>query len=68
MPGMNGRELAERLTERYPDVAVVYISGYTDDVVAHHGVLDEGVELVPKPFSPRQLAARIREVLDRRES
>ncbi len=68
MPGMNGRELADRLTDRYPDLAVIYISGYTDDVIAHHGVLDDGVDLVPKPFSPRQLATRVREVLDRRGS
>jgi DNA-binding response OmpR family regulator len=46
--------------------AVLYTSGYTADMIAHHGVLDEGVEFLQKPYSPRELAARVREIIDRR--
>jgi signal transduction histidine kinase/CheY-like chemotaxis protein len=65
MPGMSGRELAERLIGLYPTLKVLYISGYTDDILAHHGTPEEGVDLLSKPFSAATLASRIREVLDR---
>jgi len=64
MPGMNGRELAARLAVEYPNVQVLYLSGYTDDAIAHHGVLQAGIELLHKPFTPDTLARRVREVLD----
>jgi CheY-like chemotaxis protein len=64
MPEMNGRDLANRLTAVRPEVKVLYMSGYTDDVIAHHGVLDEGTEFIQKPFTPDVLARKVREVLD----
>jgi PAS domain S-box-containing protein len=64
MPGMNGRELAARLIVDYPALEVLYLSGYTDEAIAHHGVLQAGIELLHKPFTPDTLARRVREVLD----
>ncbi|HET98152.1 MAG TPA: transporter substrate-binding domain-containing protein [Desulfurivibrio alkaliphilus] len=64
MPGMNGRELAEKLLGRYPNLKVLYMSGYTANVIAHRGVLDEGVHFIPKPFAEQELAVKVRLVLD----
>ncbi|MCA9664368.1 MAG: PAS domain S-box protein [Myxococcales bacterium] len=64
MPGMNGRDLAERVVERLPHIKVLYSSGYTQDVIASHGVIDEDVRFIAKPYTLRSLAERIREVLD----
>jgi CheY-like chemotaxis protein len=64
MPGMNGRELAENLLTRYPDISCLFMSGYTADVIAHRGVLDEGVQFIQKPFSMQKLAGKVREALD----
>jgi len=64
MPGMNGRELFGRLRERHPDLRVVYMSGYTEDVITHRGVLDEGIAFVQKPFSAKALASEIRKALE----
>ncbi len=64
MPKMGGKELAGKLTEEYPQVNVLYISGYMDNAIAHHGVLDKGLSLLQKPFSSRSLAEKVREVLD----
>ncbi|MHB8789449.1 MAG: hybrid sensor histidine kinase/response regulator [Desulfobulbaceae bacterium] len=64
MPEMNGRELAGRLQALYPDLKVLYMSGYTADVIAHRGVLETGVHFIQKPFAKRALAEKIREVLD----
>jgi len=64
MPEMNGRELAANLTSRYPDLKRLFMSGYTADVIAHHGVLDQGVNFIQKPFSVQDLAAKVRDVLD----
>jgi DNA-binding NtrC family response regulator len=64
MPGMNGRELYEKLKKRRPDLIVLYMSGYTDNVIVHHGVLDEGVNFLQKPFTIRGLAKKVRSVLD----
>ena len=66
MPEMGGKELADKLTAEYPRLSVLYISGYTDNAIAHHGVLDEGVSLLQKPFSPQSLAEKVRGVLDNR--
>jgi len=65
MPGMSGRELAARLLVDYPTLEVLYLSGYTDEAIAHHGVLQAGIELLHKPFTPDALARRVREVLDK---
>jgi signal transduction histidine kinase/CheY-like chemotaxis protein len=64
MPKMGGKELSAKLFEEYPKLKVLYISGYMDNAIAHHGVLDEGVSLLQKPFSPQSLAEKVREVLD----
>lgn len=66
MPRMNGKELYLRLSEFLPDLKVLYMSGYTDDIIAHHGILEEGIHLLQKPVSVRELTAKIREVLDNR--
>ena len=65
MLGMNGRELADRLTRIRPETRVLFTSGYTDDAIVHHGVLDEGVSFIGKPYSLSGLARKIREVLDK---
>jgi len=64
MPGMNGRELAQRISEIRPNVKVLYMSGYTENVIGHNGTLDAGVRLLQKPFSLRDLKHMVREVLD----
>ena len=64
MPGMNGKELFEEVRKVQPDIPVLYMSGYTDAVIAHHGVLSKGTNLIQKPFSVRGLATKIRESLD----
>jgi PAS domain S-box-containing protein len=63
MPGMGGREVAERLRPRLPDMRVLYVSGYTDDAVVRHGVLAAETAFLQKPFTPVTLAAKVREVL-----
>ncbi len=65
MPEMNGRELSEHLQSLFPDLKCIFMSGYTSNAIAHHGVLDEGVHFVQKPFSKTDLATIIRKVLDR---
>jgi CheY-like chemotaxis protein len=65
MPGLSGRDLAVRLVALRPDVRVIYMSGYTDDAITRHGVLEPGFVFVQKPFTPDALARTVREVLDR---
>jgi CheY-like chemotaxis protein len=65
MPEMNGREMAERLRSFYPDLRVLFMSGYTADVIAHRGVLDDGVNFIQKPFSNQALGSKVREALER---
>jgi two-component system cell cycle sensor histidine kinase/response regulator CckA len=64
MPGLSGSQLAERLTAVRPGLKVIYISGYPEDAIAHHGVLNPGHVFLQKPFSPAALLAKVREVLD----
>jgi len=64
MPKMNGRELYERLAVTYPGLKVLYMSGYADNVISVHGVLEEGVHFIQKPFSVQALSSKVREVLD----
>ncbi len=62
LPGVNGKELSERLKTLRPTVKVLFTSGYPSDVIAHRGVLDVGMAYIPKPFRPDVLAAKVREV------
>ena len=64
MPGMSGRELAERLAPDHPRIRVLYISGYTANVIAHRGVLEDNVEFLAKPFTRQELVHKVREILD----
>lgn len=64
MPVMNGRELADIFGHRYPETRVVFMSGYTSNVIEHHGLMEEDVLLIQKPLRPAKLAAKLREVLD----
>src|SRR6201984_510806 len=64
MPGINGRELAQRISEIRPNVKVLYMSGYTENVIGHDGTLDAGIRLLQKPFNLRDLKNKVREVLD----
>ena len=64
MPGMNGRELARRITAQRPDVRVLYMSGYTENAIGHNGMIDAGINLLQKPFSLPALKDKVREVLD----
>ena len=66
MPDMNGKELFERLKPIYPEMKVIYMSGYTGDIIAHHGILDDGVYFIQKPFTMSMLTDKIRDVLDER--
>ncbi len=67
MPEMNGRELAEQLSAVRPNLKCIYMSGYTADVIAHRGILDEGVNFIAKPFGCDDFASRVRQVLDHPE-
>ena len=64
MPEMSGRQLADRLTERRPTLKVLFFSGYTDDAITRHGILEPGIAFLQKPFTPDSLARKVREVLD----
>jgi PAS domain S-box-containing protein len=64
MPGMNGRELADRVAPTRPDMRVLYMSGYTENHIGHNGTLDEGITLLQKPFTLPALKAKVREMLD----
>jgi two-component system, cell cycle sensor histidine kinase and response regulator CckA len=60
---MNGRDLARKLKSLYPDLKCLFLSGYTANVIAHHGVLDDDVQFLQKPFSKKDLAAKIQEAM-----
>ncbi len=67
MPEMNGKQLSARLQAVHPGLKTLFMSGYTADVIAHHGVLDEGVHFIQKPFSRKELASKVREALGQEE-
>ncbi|MDB6019026.1 MAG: Blue-light-activated protein [Pedosphaera sp.] len=64
MPQMSGKDLCDEIKSQLPQIKVLLMSGYTDDALAHHGVLEEGLSFLEKPFSPSALARKVREVLD----
>src|SRR4029077_19298968 len=64
MPQMSGKELSDRIPALHPNTKVVFASAYTESAIVHQGVLDEGVVLLQKPFTPSALALKLREVLD----
>jgi PAS domain S-box-containing protein len=64
MPRMSGREVAERLAVSRPDMKILFVSGYTDDAIVRHGILEPGTAFLQKPFSPQALARKVREVLE----
>ncbi len=63
MPGMSGRELADSLLQSRPDLKVLYMTGYTDDTLVRHGLVEEGVAVLEKPFAPDELARKVRDIL-----
>jgi DNA-binding NtrC family response regulator len=65
MPKMHGPELAERLSSLYPEMKVIYMSGYVKKVIYHNGILEKGMEYLQKPFTVNELAKKVREVLDK---
>ncbi len=67
MPQMSGPEVAVYLASSHPDTAVLYMSGYTDDAIVHHGVLQPGTNYIQKPFTPEALKRKVREILNAEE-
>jgi response regulator RpfG family c-di-GMP phosphodiesterase len=65
MPGKNGREILAEIKEINPEIKVIFISGYTADIIQKRGIIEEGVEFVTKPFSNNLLLLKVREMLDR---
>jgi CheY-like chemotaxis protein len=65
MPGLNGRALADHLLRLRPSLRVLFVSGYAQSAIVREGVLEAGVDFLPKPFTPVTLRARVREILDR---
>jgi CheY-like chemotaxis protein len=64
MPKLGGKEMAEWMATIYPHIKILFTSGYTDDAIAHHGVLETGVAFLPKPYAPAALTRKVREMLD----
>ena len=65
MPGMSGRQLVDQLRQVYQDIKSLYMSGYTDNAIVHHGVLKKGMNFIQKPFTIDELVNKVRKVLDK---
>ena len=65
MPEMNAKQLAEEIERLLPEIKIIYMSGYTANTIAHHGILDEGINFIEKPLTTYTLSRKIREVLDK---
>jgi CheY-like chemotaxis protein len=65
LPGMSGKTLADMILVNRPETKVIFMSGYTQNAIAHHGVLERGIEFIQKPFTPEEIARKVREVLDK---
>jgi two-component system cell cycle sensor histidine kinase/response regulator CckA len=65
MPVMGGKLMVEWLKASYPDLKIIFTSGYSEDAIKHHGVLEPGTEFMAKPYAPVTLARKVREMLDR---
>jgi two-component system, cell cycle sensor histidine kinase and response regulator CckA len=63
MPGINGRELSERLTRLRPGMKTLFSSGYTENIIVHHGMVDESINYIGKPYSMQSLSVKIRDIL-----
>jgi DNA-binding response OmpR family regulator len=63
MPGMSGKALAEQLRARWPEIKVLFMSGYPNEVILRHGLMNGEVNYLQKPFTPSELAAKVREVM-----
>jgi len=63
-PGMNGNALFTQMSKKIPFMKVLYMSGYTDDIIVHHGVPEKGIQFVQKPFSSVEILQKVRSVLD----
>jgi DNA-binding response OmpR family regulator len=66
LPNLNGKALSEKLSASYPGLKTLFVSGYTEEAISHHGVLDPGIAFLQKPFPVYALACKVRELLDRR--
>jgi two-component system, cell cycle sensor histidine kinase and response regulator CckA len=64
MPEMNGSDLSKQMSSFFPDVKCLFMSGYTDDIIVHQGILDQAIHFIQKPFTMQSLAAKVREALD----
>jgi two-component system cell cycle sensor histidine kinase/response regulator CckA len=64
MPKMGGRELAEKLVERYPEIKILYTSGYTDDIITRHGIMEERMNFIQKPFAANVLLQKVQQLYD----
>ena len=64
MPNVSGRDLAEMFAKTFPSSKVLFMSGYTDDAIVRHGILQEGIAYLQKPFTPESLASKVRAVLE----
>lgn len=63
MPEMNGRQLVDKIKEKYPKIKVLFMSGYTDNIIVHHGVLDRGIEFIQKPFMMNEIGLKLKKIL-----